>query len=96
MFEIAEIEEQNNNDSNARELYERIIEIDPKGYLATKAKERLAELDKKAAKSKQEQNWNCLGPYRLNFQQNHFIKDFRAKTPPSENPKSEARNPKQF
>ena len=56
IFEIAEMEEQNNNDSNARKLYERIIEIDPKGYLATKAKERLAELDKKAAKSKQEQN----------------------------------------
>ncbi len=56
MFEIAEMEEQNNNDSNARKLYERIIEIDPKGYLATKAKERLAELDKKAAKLSQEQN----------------------------------------
>lgn len=50
MFEIAEMEEQNNNDSNARKLYERIIEIDPKGYLATKAKERLVELDKRTHK----------------------------------------------
>ncbi len=50
LFEIAEIEEQQNNHSNARKLYERIIEIDPNGYLATKAKERLAELDKKTPK----------------------------------------------
>ena len=50
MFEIAEMEEQNNNDSNARKLYERIIEIDPKGYLATKAKARLVELDKRTHK----------------------------------------------
>jgi uncharacterized protein YcsI (UPF0317 family) len=56
LFEIAEIEERHNNDSDARKLYERIIEIDPKGYFATKAKERLAELDKKTAKSKQKQN----------------------------------------
>ena len=56
MFEIAEMEEQKNNNSNARKLYERIIEIDPKGYLATKAKGRLAELDKKPPKSSQEHN----------------------------------------
>jgi len=31
-------EEQQNNDSNARKLYERIIEIDPNGYFATKGK----------------------------------------------------------
>ncbi len=38
LFEIAEIEEQQNNDSNARKLYKRIIEIDPNGYFATKGK----------------------------------------------------------
>jgi len=52
LYEIAEIEEQKNNDSNARKLYKRII----KGYYATKAKKRLAELDKKAAKSSKEQD----------------------------------------
>jgi hypothetical protein len=56
LYEIAEIEEQKNNDSNARKLYKRIIKIDPKGYYATKAKKRLAELDKKAAKSSKEQD----------------------------------------
>ena len=48
LYEIAEIEEGRNNERDARKLYERIIEIDPNGYLATKARERLAELDKKA------------------------------------------------
>ncbi len=47
LFEIAEMEEQRNNDSDARKLYRRIIEIDPKGYFATKAREQLAKLDKK-------------------------------------------------
>ncbi len=56
LFEIAEIEEQQNNATNDRKLYKRIIEIDPNGYLATKAKKRLAELDKKAAKSSKEHN----------------------------------------
>jgi len=50
LFEIAELEEQQNNPSNARVLYERIIQIDPNNYFATKAKERLAELDKKTPK----------------------------------------------
>ena len=50
LYEIAEIEEQQNNNSNARKLYKRIIEIDPNGYFATKAKKRLAELDKETPK----------------------------------------------
>lgn len=51
LYEIAEVEEERDNDANARKLYERIIEIDPKGYFATKARERLAELDKKGDRS---------------------------------------------
>ena len=48
LYEIAEMEEGRNNDAHARVLYERILEIDPNGYFATKAREKLAELDKKA------------------------------------------------
>ncbi len=50
LFEIAEMEEQQNNHNDARKLYERIIELDPKGYFASKARERLAELNKKVTK----------------------------------------------
>jgi len=48
LFEVAEFEEKQSNLNHARQLYERIIEIDPNGYFATKARERLAELDKKS------------------------------------------------
>ena len=50
LYEVAEFEELQNNQKHARELYQRIIEIDPNGYLATKARERIAELDKKVLK----------------------------------------------
>lgn len=50
LYEVAEFEELQNNRKHAQELYERIIEVDPNSYFATKAKERLAELDKKALK----------------------------------------------
>ncbi|NIO08845.1 MAG: hypothetical protein GTO40_12840 [Deltaproteobacteria bacterium] len=56
LYEIAEMEEERNNPTDARKLYQRIIQIDPKGYFATKARERLAELDKLEAESKQEPN----------------------------------------
>jgi len=47
MFETAQFEEQQNNHSHARELYERIIRTDPNSNLAKKAKERLAALQMK-------------------------------------------------
>ncbi len=50
LFETAQFEELQNNESHARELYERIIQTSPDSQFAKKAKERLAELEKKALK----------------------------------------------
>jgi len=48
MFETAQFEELQNNQSHARELYERIIQTHPDSDFAKKAALRLAELKKKA------------------------------------------------
>ena len=50
LFETAQFEELQNNQSHARELYERIIQTSPDSKFAKNAKERLAELDKKSFK----------------------------------------------
>ena len=47
MFETARFEELQNNQSHARELYERIIQTHPDSDFAKKATLRLAELKKK-------------------------------------------------
>ena len=58
VFEIAELEEKQHNYEHARQLYQRIIEIDPNGYFASKARERMAELDRRPA----EQDGNRSAP----------------------------------
>jgi len=50
LFETAQFEELQNNQSHARELYERIIQTSPDSKFAIKAKARLAELEKKSFK----------------------------------------------
>ena len=52
LFETAQFEELQNNHSHARELYERIIRADPDSDFAKKAEARMAEMEKKASKSK--------------------------------------------
>jgi TolA-binding protein len=47
LFETAQFEELQNNQSHARELYERIIQKHPDSDFAKKATLRLAELKKK-------------------------------------------------
>ena len=47
MFETAKFEELQNNKEHATELYEEIIKKYPESEQAKKAKERLAELEKK-------------------------------------------------
>ena len=50
MFETAQFEELQNNQSHARELYERIIRTHPDSDFAKKAALRLAELEKKTGR----------------------------------------------
>ena len=45
LFETAQFEEQQNNQTHARELYERIISLDSDSEYAKKAQKRLDELD---------------------------------------------------
>ena len=47
MFETAQFEELQNNQSHARELYQRIIQTHPDNDFAKKAALRLAKLKKK-------------------------------------------------
>ena len=50
LFETAQFEELQNNQSHARELYKRIIQAHPDSDFAKKAAQRLAELEKKTGR----------------------------------------------
>ena len=53
LFETAQFEERQNNQSHARELYEQIVQVHPESEWAKQAKERLDEMELEKVRKKE-------------------------------------------